>query len=51
MGQLELSFTFGFLCASFFILFSVISAKKDIFEPWNFSYLLVEEIETKELES
>lgn len=43
MGRVHLVYSLGFLIATFCILFSVISAKKDIFEPWDFSYLLEEE--------
>ena len=42
MGWLQSSLTLGFLGASFCILYSVISAKKELFAPWDFSYLLEE---------
>lgn len=39
MGWLQSIVTIGFLGSSFLLLFSVISAKKELFAPWDFSYL------------
>ena len=40
MGRLALPFTIAFLGSIFSLLFPMIFSEKEIFEPWDFSYLI-----------